>query len=239
MFDRFFQKKPCRPYTAAVIPSAGSASRMGGVNKLLLEIDGIPVLARTLLAFEQSPFIDEIIVVCREQDIMDYGRLAQAYDCAKVRDVIRGGSSRTESVLAGVQACSETVHLVAIHDGARPLVSQTVIAEAVEAAARLGAAAPVVPVKDSIKRVEGGRIIADVPRDKIAAVQTPQVFQRAEILDALTRALADGASLTDDCAAAERIGVTVQATRGSYCNIKITTPEDIPAAEALLAQEDE
>lgn len=239
MFDRFFQKQPCRPYTAAVIPAAGSSSRMGGVNKLLLEIDGMPVLARTLLAFEQSPLIDEIIVVCREQDIMDYGRLAQAYGCTKVRDVIRGGSTRTESVLSGVQACSETADLVAVHDGARPLVSQTVIAQAVEAAAHSGAAAPVVPVKDSIKRVEDGRIVADVPRDQIAAVQTPQVFRRADILEALTRALADGVSLTDDCAAAERIGVAVQATRGSYCNMKITTPEDIPAAEALLAQEDE
>lgn len=239
MFDRFFRKQPSRPYTAAVIPAAGSASRMGGINKLLLEIDGMPVLARTLLAFEQSPLIDEIIVVCREQDIMDYGRLAQAYGCAKVRDLIRGGSSRTESVLAGVQACSEAADLVAIHDGARPLVSQDVIAEAVETAAQTGAAAPVVSVKDSIKRVKDGQIIADVPRDQIAAVQTPQVFRRAEILDALTRALTDGVSLTDDCAAAERIGVIVQATRGSYCNIKITTPEDIPAAEALLAQEDE
>ena len=209
------------PRTAAAIPAAGSSTRMGGVNKLLLEIDGVPVLARTLLAFEDCPQIDEIIVVCREQDIMDYGRLAQAYDCTKVTQIIRGGATRTESVLAGVRACGPDVDLVAINDGART-----------------GAAAPVVPMKDSVKRVEGGRIIADVPRDSIAAVQTPQTFRRALILDALARALADGAALTDDCAAAERVGAVVTATRGSYRNIKVTTPEDISAAEALLEQEE-
>lgn len=226
------------PRTAAVIPAAGSSTRMGGVNKLLLEIDGVPVLARTLLAFEDCPQIDEIIVVCREQDIMDYGRLAQAYDCTKVTQIIRGGATRTESVLAGVRACGPDVELVAIHDGARPLVSEAVIRETLEAAAQTGAAAPVVPMKDSVKRVENGRIIADVPRDSIAAVQTPQTFRRELILDALARALADGAALTDDCAAAERVGAVVTATRGSYRNIKVTTPEDITAAEALLEQEE-
>lgn len=234
-----FKKNPAHPRAAAVIPAAGASTRMGGANKLLLPVDGIPVLARTLLAFQACTEIDEIVLVCREQDIMPYRELAQTYACTKVTQIVRGGATRTQSVLAGVRACSEQTALVAIHDGARPLVTQQILTETLEAAARTGAAAPVVPMKDSVKRVRDGRIEADVPRDTIAAVQTPQIFRRGYILDALTRAEADGASLTDDCAAVERLGIPVCATRGSYRNLKITTPEDIAAAEALLRQEEE
>lgn len=234
-----FKKNPAHPRAAAVIPAAGASTRMGGANKLLLPVDGIPVLARTLLAFQACTEIDEIVLVCREQDIMPYRELAQTYACTKVTQIVRGGATRTQSVLAGVRACSEQTALVAIHDGARPLVTQQILTETLEAAARTGAAAPVVPMKDSVKRVRDGRIEADVPRDTIAAVQTPQIFRRGYILGALTRAEADGASLTDDCAAVERLGIPVCATRGSYRNLKITTPEDIAAAEALLRQEEE
>lgn len=234
-----FKKKPAHLRAAAVIPAAGASTRMGGENKLLLLVDGIPVLARTLLAFQTCSEIDEIILVCREQDIMPYRELAQAYECTKVTQIVRGGATRTQSVLAGVRACSEQTALVAIHDGARPLVTQQILHETLDAAARTGAAAPVVPMKDSVKRVKDGRIEADVPRETIAAVQTPQIFRRGYILDALTQAEADGASLTDDCAAIERLGIPICATHGSYRNLKITTPEDIAAAEALLRQEED
>ena len=211
----------------------------GGENKLLLKLTGAPVLAHTLHAFEKCAAVRDIVLVCREQDIMPYTDLARAFGISKLRTVTRGGDSRTASVLAGITAAPEDTVLVAVHDGARPLVSEAVITEAVCAAAECGAAAPVVPVKDSIKRIENGCIAADVPRDTLAAVQTPQVFRREVLQRALTDAQRKNRSFTDDCAAVEALGQTVRATHGSYENIKITTPEDISAAEAFLNREDD
>lgn len=232
------RKKTDLPAVCAVIVAAGSSRRMGGENKLLLEIDGVPVLARTLSAFQKCAAIRDIVLVCREQDIMPYTELAKAFSIDKLCTVTRGGETRTESVLAGITAAPENAVLVAVHDGARPLVSEAVITEAVTTAAEYGAAAPVVPVKDSIKRIENGVIAADVPRDTLAAVQTPQVFARPLLLRALNEAARQGQAYTDDCAAVEALGQPVYATHGSYENIKITTPEDIAVAEALLQKEE-
>ena len=228
------RKKTDLPAVCAVIVAAGSSRRMGGENKLLLEIDGVPVLARTLSAFQKCAAIRDIVLVCREQDIMPYTELAKAFSIDKLCTVTRGG----ESVLAGITAAPENAVLVAVHDGARPLVSEAVITEAVTTAAEYGAAAPVVPVKDSIKRIKDGNIAADVARDTLAAVQTPQVFRKDLLRRALTSAAERGYSFTDDCAAVESLGTIVKATHGSYQNIKITTPEDILVAEALLTRED-
>lgn len=233
------KKKPALPAVCAVIVAAGSSRRMGGENKLLLPLDDAPVLAHTLSAFEKCAAIRDIVLVCREQDILPYSDLARAFGISKLRTVTRGGDSRTASVLAGITAAPEDTGLVAVHDGARPLVSEAVITEAVFAAAEYGAAAPVVPVKDSIKRIQNGNIAADVPRDTLAAVQTPQVFDRALITRALETAARDNRSFTDDCAAVEAMGQAVRATHGSYENIKITTPEDILVAEAFLHREED
>ena len=232
------RKKTDLPAVCAVIVAAGSSRRMGGENKLLLEIDGVPVLARTLSSFQKCAAIRDIVLVCREQDIMPYTELAKAFSIDKLCTVTRGGETRTESVLAGITAAPENAVLVAVHDGARPLVSEAVITEAVTTAAEYGAAAPVVPVKDSIKRIEDGNIAADVARDTLAAVQTPQVVRKDLLRRALTSAAERGYSFTDDCAAVESLGTIVKATHGSYQNIKITTPEDILVAEALLTRED-
>ena len=233
------KKKPALPAVCAVIVAAGSSRRMGGENKLLLPLDDAPVLAHTLSAFEKCAAIRDIVLVCREQDILPYSDLARAFGISKLRTVTRGGDSRTASVLAGITAAPEDTGLVAVHDGARPLVSEAVITEAVYAAAECGAAAPVVPVKDSIKRIQNGSIAADVPRDTLAAVQTPQVFDRALLTRALETAARDNRSFTDDCAAVEAMGQAVRATHGSYENIKITTPEDILVAEAFLHREED
>ena len=233
------KKKPALPAVCAVIVAAGSSRRMGGENKLLLPLDDAPVLAHTLSAFEKCAAIRDIVLVCREQDILPYSDLARAFGISKLRTVTRGGDSRTASVLAGITAAPEDTGLVAVHDGARPLVSEAVITEAVYAAAEYGAAAPVVPVKDSIKRIQNGNIAADVPRDTLAAVQTPQVFDRALLTRALETAARDNRSFTDDCAAVEATGQAVRATHGSYENIKITTPEDILVAEAFLHREED
>lgn len=233
------KKKPALPAVCAVIVAAGSSRRMGGENKLLLPLDDAPVLAHTLSAFEKCAAIRDIVLVCREQDILPYSDLARAFGISKLRTVTRGGDSRTASVLAGITAAPEDTGLVAVHDGARPLVSEAVITEAVYAAAEYGAAAPVVPVKDSIKRIQDGNIAADVPRDTLAAVQTPQVFDRALLTRALETAARENRSFTDDCAAVEAMGQAVRATHGSYENIKITTPEDILVAEAFLHREED
>lgn len=233
------KKKPALPAVCAVIVAAGSSRRMGGENKLLLPLDDAPVLAHTLSAFEKCAAIRDIVLVCREQDILPYSDLARAFGISKLRTVTRGGNSRTASVLAGITAAPEDTGLVAVHDGARPLVSEAVITEAVYAAAEYGAAAPVVPVKDSIKRIQDGSIAADVPRDTLAAVQTPQVFDRALLTRALETAARENRTFTDDCAAVEAMGQAVRATHGSYENIKITTPEDILVAEAFLHREED
>lgn len=232
------KKKTAPAAVCAVIVAAGSSRRMGGENKLLLPLAGAPVLAHTLAAFEKCAAVRDIVLVCREQDILPYTELARTFGIAKLRTVTRGGDSRTASVLAGVTAAPADTALVAVHDGARPLVAEAVITEAVQAAAECGAAAPVVPVKDSIKRIENGCIAADVPRDALAAVQTPQVFRRETLLRALRQAQEQNRTFTDDCAAVEALGQTVRATHGSYENIKITTPEDIAAAEAFLGREE-
>ena len=226
------------PAVCAVIVAAGSSRRMGGENKLLMPLCGRPVLAHTLEAFEGSRAVRDIVLVCREQDMETYRALAESSRITKLRTMVQGGATRTDSVLAGVSASPEDAALVAVHDGARPLVSDKVITDAVRAAAESGAAAPVVPVKDSIKRIEDGNIAADVARDTLAAVQTPQVFRKDLLRRALTSAAERGYSFTDDCAAVESLGTIVKATHGSYQNIKITTPEDILVAEALLTRED-
>lgn len=223
----------------AVIVAAGSSRRMGGENKLLLPLADIPVLAHTLSAFEKCSAVRDIVLVCREQDILCYRELAESFGISKLRTITRGGDTRTASVLAGVSAAPSDTTIVAIHDGARPLVSEAIITEAVYAAAAHGAAAPCVPVKDSIKRIEDGKIAADVPRDTLAAVQTPQVFRRELLIRALHTADEQNQSFTDDCAAVEALGEVVWATHGSYENLKITTPEDIAVAEALLQKEED
>ena len=227
------RKKTDLPAVCAVIVAAGSSRRMGGENKLLLEIDGVPVLARTLSAFQKCAAIRDIVLVCREQDIMPYTELAKAFSIDKLCTVTRGGETRTESVLAGITAAPENAVLVAVHDGARPLVSEAVITEAVTTAAEYGAAAPVVPVKDSIKRIEDGNIAADVARNTLAAVQTPQVF-RADLLRRAYEA-EYRPEFTDDASVVEQAGEAVFLCEGERTNLKITTPEDMVIAEALLA----
>lgn len=237
MFGRRNKKKPKPPVVCAVIVAAGSSRRMGGADKLLMEIAGAPVIAHTLKAFENCVSIRDIVLVCREQDIAVYASLSEAFGISKLRTAVRGGDTRTESAFAGLKAAPEDADLIAVHDGARPLVSEAVITEAVNTAMEYGAAAPVVPLKDSIKRVRDGVISADVPRESLRAVQTPQVFRKEILLRALESAVKEGKAYTDDCAAAEALGQQVRATHGSYDNIKITTPEDVRIAKTLLEED--
>lgn len=223
-----------RPRCAAVVPAAGSATRMDGQDKILTPLGDWPVLIHTLKALEASDLIDEIVVVTRGDLIVPVGQLCKDYALSKVSKVILGGDSRTRSVLAGILEVGEGTALIAIHDGARPLVSVEVIDEVVLRAGVCSAAAPAVPVKDTIKRASGGFVEQTPDRTDLFAVQTPQVFDADLILAALKKAEEDRASITDDCSAVERLGMSVALTRGSYENIKITTPTDLLLAEAIL-----
>lgn len=232
------KREPQGPRCAAVVPAAGSSRRMEGQDKILLPLDDVPVLVHTLQALSASEYIQEIVVVTREDLIVPVGQLCR--DCAldKVTKVLIGGATRADSVLVGVEEVSGRAELIAVHDGARPLVTVEVIDEAIRKAAECGAAAPAVPVKDTIKRAVDG-VVAETPdRAQLFAIQTPQVFDGDLLLGALRKAVEDGAAITDDCSAVERIGMKVCLTEGSYENIKITTPADMLVAEAILHSRD-
>lgn len=218
----------------AVIVAAGSASRMGGIDKVMAKLSGEPMIFRTVRAFQKSDVIREIVIVTREDLISQIEAACQVFN--KVTCVVAGGSSRQESVMAGLQALSKQVTLVAVHDAARPLVTWEVIDRTVRAANTYGAAAPAIPVKDTIKVENGGVIVATPDRSKLRAVQTPQVFDVDILRGALKKAADDGAEVTDDCSAVERLGVTVKLVEGDEHNLKVTTPMDLKVAQMLLEE---
>ena len=223
-------------YCGAVIVAAGTASRMGGIDKVMAPLGGEPMISRTVRAFQDCDAISEIVIVTREDLILPITGLCKTMD--KVTAVVAGGKTRQESVNLGLNALSDKVKLAAVHDGARPLVSWQLIDRVVRAANTYGAAAPAVPVKDTIKVVEG-RIVKSTPdRASLYAVQTPQVFDFDILRGALAKANADNAKLTDDCSAVERLGKEVYLATGSRENIKITTPLDLLIAEAILRGRD-
>ena len=231
----FWRKKKKAPgiLCSAVVVAAGSSTRMG-TDKLMLTLGGIPVIVRTLKAVEAAPSVDEIILVTREDMMVPLSQLCQEFALTKVTKVIRGGKTRTESVRLGTLEASGDAQVIAIHDGARPLVTTEIIENAIAQALESGAAAPAVPVKDTIKVAQKGVVESTPDRASLFAVQTPQVFEASLIRAALQKALDDGAELTDDCSAVERLGMKVVLTEGNVRNLKLTTPEDILTAEALL-----
>ena len=229
-----FQKKREAPQCSAVIVAAGSARRMEGIDKALAPLGELPVLVHTLYAFQDCPAIHEIVVVAREDLVVDVGRLCREFNLDKVRKVIVGGQERIHSVQAGLREVDPETDLVAIHDGARPLVSQEIIRDTVARAALTGAAAPAIPLTDTVKRTEDGLVVETVDRSSLWAVQTPQVFEAGLIRGATQKAIEDGELLTDDCGAVERLGMKVTLTSGSRENIKITTPLDLILGEAIL-----
>lgn len=225
------------PYCACVVAAAGSSTRMGGTDKLMAPLGGQPVILRTLRALEESPCIQEILVVTRGELLVDIGALCRDAGLHKVTQVLLGGASRLESVYKGVNQVSDKAKLIAVHDAARPLVSQAVIADAVAGAQRFPAAAPAVEVKDTVKETAGDLVVSTPDRAKLRAIQTPQVFDADLLKAALQRAMEEGAEVTDDCSAVERLGAAVTLTQGDERNIKITTPTDLAVAEVLLEME--
>ena len=218
----------------AVIVAAGSASRMGGIDKVMADLGGEPMIVRTARAFQNCDAIASIVIVTREDLIRPISDLCR--DMKKVAAVVAGGKSRQESVHLGLNALPKGTKLAAVHDGARPLVSWQVIDRVVRAANTYGAAAPAIPVKDTIKVVQG-RLVKETPdRSSLMAVQTPQVFDFDLLRGALKKAEEDGAQVTDDCSAVERTGMRIKIVEGDERNLKVTTPMDLKIAELLLEE---
>ena len=231
---RLFRKKQRNPHCSVVVVAAGSSERMGA-DKMLMTLGAKPVIIRTLMAFQQSPLVDDIVVVTRQEKIMGLADMIKLYDISKVTQVISGGATRMESALAGVSAVKEGAKLIAIHDGARPLVTQGVIRRVVEAANEHMAAVPAVPCVDTLKQVnQEGVVIGSVDRSSVVRVQTPQVFDADLIKGALSRAVEKNLPLTDDCSAMEMMGVKTYVVEGDAGNIKLTEPDDMILAEAIL-----
>ena len=233
-FFRRFQEAQ-RPFCTAIVAAAGSSTRMGGeVNKLLLPLEGVPVLARTLTALDLASRVDAIVIAAREEDILPFSELCRTYGIQKPVKVVRGGDSREESVLRAALEADPRTELLAVQDGARPLVTPALIDAVAEKAARCNAAAPAVPVKDTIKVAADGTVRETLDRSTLRAIQTPQIFEADLLKAALQFALEAGAELTDDCSAVERLGKVVYLVEGDEANLKITTPLDMTIAAALL-----
>ena len=218
---------------SVVVVAAGSSTRMGQ-NKILAQLAGVPVIMHSLRTFEAIEEVGEIIVVTQEDMIPQIGALCHEYRLNKVKKIVRGGANRAESSRLGTLEVNCDAQVIAIHDGARPLVTEPVIREVIHRGLETGAAAPAIPVKDTIKLADKGIVEKTLDRSQLYAVQTPQVFESSLIRAALQKAIEDEAEVTDDCSAVERLGMKVSLTTGDERNLKLTTPMDMLWAECLL-----
>jgi 2-C-methyl-D-erythritol 4-phosphate cytidylyltransferase len=219
-----------------IIVAAGKSERMGpDVDKAFLSLGTRPVLAYSLLAFEQCPLIDGVILVVRK-DRMDSARgLAQIFGCDKVRKIVAGGASRQASVMTGLAALGDDVRVVAVHDGARPCVTSDLISETIKSAKRHGSGVAAVKITDTIKEVDRGMVVSrTVDRSKLWAVQTPQTFKVELLTRAYEHVGKKKLAITDEASAVETLGEEVHLVPAPLSNIKITTPEDLALAGMIL-----
>lgn len=225
---------------AAIIVAGGSGKRMGSpVKKQYIELKGKEILAYTIEAFEKFEGVDDIIVVVGEEDINKVNQeIVLKYGYTKVKKVVAGGTERQDSVYNGLLATDEATKYVMIHDGARPFVSKKVLEEALAKTKECKATIVAVPVKDTIKQIsaETGAVEATPKRETLWAVQTPQSFEKALLMNAYDRAQKKGLQVTDDSMIVEAYGKKVYVVTGDYTNIKITTPEDLILGESILRE---
>lgn len=221
-------------FCAAIVPAAGASSRFGDSDKLWAMLCGIPVLARTLKALEETSEVGEIIVAARKDCLDNVAELGKTYGITKLRAVVRGGNTREESVKAGLLAVSPEAALVCVHDAARPLATPDLIGRLIRLADTVNAVIPAIPVRDTVKTVRQGAITSTPKREDLRLAQTPQVFDRHLLEAAILKAEADKKNYTDDASAVEALGVCVRVLEGERENIKLTYPEDMAYAELLL-----
>lgn len=228
--------------TTAIIVASGNSTRMGnGVSKQMMLLDGIPVVARTIMAFDKCEYINEIIVVAKEEEFYLYQEFQKLYKFKKLVRLVSGGNTRQDSVKNGFAAISNNTRFVAIHDGARCLITCEQIEKVCAAAFKVGSATAATRAIDSVKISNGKNLFIDssANRDHIWLAQTPQVFKREIYELALKKAEVDKLTVTDDNSLVENLGCSIKLVECGRNNIKITTPDDIPLALAIIkAQED-
>lgn len=237
-FFRNMFSEESRPFCSAVVLAAGNSVRMGE-DKIEMASGSLPVFIRTLKVFEAVEAVDEIILVTREDRMEALAEEVKNYGLTKVRSVVAGGKTRPESSLAGVTAASPEAKIIAIHDCARPFVSERIITECIEAANQYIAAAPAVPCTDTLKVIDGEYLSGTVDRAKLCRIQTPQVFQADIIKGALSYVVKNQLPVTDDTSAVEYMGYRTRLIEGDVDNIKLTTPEDLIFANAILKKRGE
>lgn len=223
--------------TVVIIPSGGAGRRMGGeVAKQYLLLAGVPILLHTLKVFQCHPWINEIILVVPQTDLIGVEReIIKPNELSKIGHVIAGGKERQDSVNNALQHICEEHEIILVHDGVRPFVTDDIIERAIESAKIFGSVAVGMPIRDTVKTVdESGRVSGTIPREGLWLTQTPQAFRREVILAAYERARAEGYYGTDDASLAERAGIPVQMIRGHADNIKVTTPDDLARGERIL-----
>jgi len=227
--------------TAALVLAAGRGERLGaGVPKAFVEVAGVPILVRALEALAASPEVDRVVPVVPPGELRRFQGLGESLArIPKLDPPVAGGTERQDSVRAGLAALAGDVVVVAVHDAARALVRPGAVSRVVAAARARGAALLAVPVRDTIKRVREGRVVATPPRPECWAAQTPQAFHAEVLREALAKAAAEGFVGTDDAQLVERLGVPVHVVPGDPSNLKITAPEDLAVAELWLRQREE
>jgi 2-C-methyl-D-erythritol 4-phosphate cytidylyltransferase len=222
---------------AAIIPAAGKGKRIGmGINKPYLLLGNKPILVHTLETFEKCDFIEEVIVVVNRTDKERCQRILKKHGLRKVKEIVSGGAKRSHSVYRGLKKVNSSCGIVVIHDGVRPFLTRQMIRKSVEGAKKYGACAVGMPAIDTIKKVSGGGFVEKTPeRKKLWFIQTPQTFKYKLLLKAYLKAKKNGfEGTTDDSFLVERMGYKVKLIRGSYDNLKITTPQDLVTARAIL-----
>jgi len=220
-----------------IVVAAGNAQRMGGINKVFAPIYNIPVIVHTLRAFERSKFISRIIVVSKQEDMLDMQKNIEKFSIKKVTDIICGGASRQESVKNGLLRLGKNDVSVLIHDGARPVVSENIIENVVLALKDHKSVACAVAAKDTIKRVDNEGIVKEtLNRSELVCVQTPQGVRIEDYINALQ--YINLTDFTDDTSIMESIGIKSKIVPGDYHNIKITTPEDLVIAQYFLKEDE-
>ncbi len=223
---------------SVIIVAAGKSRRMGGINKQFLTLCGVPVLEHSIRTFSQRADVSEIVTVTSAESLEEVKVIADKYKTIKPITVVQGGATRQESVECGVRALHQNSELVAIHDGARPLIDSDSISRVFDMASQTGCATVGVPVKDTIKKVADGVIVSTPQRSELYITQTPQVFNLSLYKEAMEKAKREGKDYTDDCQLVENCGRKVSMVVGDYRNIKITTPEDVEVARAFTKQKE-
>ncbi|MFD2445260.1 2-C-methyl-D-erythritol 4-phosphate cytidylyltransferase [Bacillus sp. CGMCC 1.16607] len=222
-----------------ILPAAGKGKRMGaGKNKLFIELQGIPVFIHTLQVFEQDDRCREIYLSIHPDDQSEMTSYVKKFDIQKKITFVIGGKERQNSVYHALQKVDQN-GIVLVHDAARPFINEALIGQLVESANQIGAAVVAVPVKDTIKKVKNGIVMETVERSSLWAVQTPQAFRVSLLLDAHVYANKNMFLGTDDASLVEYLGEKVAIIEGDYHNIKLTTPEDLHFAQAILNEKNQ